>query len=313
MATKQFSQLSTIQKDIFNYVSGKRIKELDFSEVVKQMSLLIIEVHAKCGQKITPNNTIEEQDLHNSTVISFCEDLIKYNGTLTLDEIRYCFNEGYKREFINGAYFYKYGEYFGLNNKTYFQWINGYTFCEDRVKALKAITEAVKFIENPPVPPPTPEEIAEISRKVAITAWKDSKAGKEILDIGNAIYNYIDGLKMIPFSKERKNEILKQSQDELIGEKKDELNKVTIGDEGKPQYDKINAKSIKGLIDDLRLGEPYQTENGETKYKPHPLVISRTKRNALNIYFEELAEMGADFEFLLNKKLSECTVNQTKA
>ena len=270
------------------------------------MSLLIIETYAKCGQKIAPENTDQELDLHNSTVIAFCKDLVKYNGTLTMEEIKYCFNTGYKRENV-------YGEYFGLNNRTYFQWINGYTFCEDRTKAVKAISDVVKGIENPPAPPKTEEQIAEINKKGAIYAWNEIRTGQEFLDMGNVVYNYLDGLKMIPFSGDRKKEIMEETKTELVEEKKEELNKVAISESGKPQYDKIFAKNIKSDIEALRFGEPIPYEkdnNGNPKFKVHPLVISRTKRNALRIYMQELLEIGEDFETLLENRLSEISTNK---
>lgn len=248
------------------------------------MSNLIIAIHSFCSQEIDEEN-------HVASLTSLCKDMQRYFGTLTFEEVEICFNIGYKGE--DGGY----GKYFGLCNKSYFFWLTQYTFSENRTKAVKAISESKNFLINPPPPKPTEEQIFEINKNGAIQAFEHVKQGKEFIDMNNVVYDFLDGLKMIDFTKEEKKEMLEKVRRELISEQNKQL----------MTPDMIHAKSIKALIETYQKGEliPNQTnEDGSPKYKHSTVVVNNTKRYALNEYFKRLIAKGIDFESLICKSIA---------
>ena len=95
-------------------------------DIETKLTQLITLTHQACGQLM---NSIDVA----ATLPELCSDLVKYNGILTIEELQIAFKKGYRGEF---------GEYFGLNNKTYFAWVSAYRYGKDRANAKLAMKKA---------------------------------------------------------------------------------------------------------------------------------------------------------------------------
>ncbi len=287
MATKEFSGSTIAVKEIFKAKLNPMIKDIPYNELVDKCTQLILWVHAQLNLDMSDEK--ERGKMLGFTIDSFCSTLQKYNTTLTIPELQIAFDFGYQK---------KYGDYFGLSNATYFNWIREFTFCDDRTKATKLIVEAKENIINPPPEKLTPEEANEKLRIGSINAWKDAQAGKEVLDIGNATYNFLDLLKLIPFDVKTKNQMMDKAKQQLIDEQKDKL--LVVNEETK-----IYHASIKELIEQYRKGIPAPTEKNPDAVKPHHMVVAYTKRLALKTFFNELIQTKVDFIDLLDNAFNQ--------
>lgn len=108
---------------------------------------------------------------------------------------------------------------------------------------------------------------------------------KNFDDYGNARYNYLDKLGVIPFTTERKNEIKKQAiekyRTELVN------NSINIS---KPQQVRDECKKILKNFDNL---------------KEENRITSIAKEMALKIFFDELKELDEDLETMVKAAESE--------
>ncbi len=179
---------------------------------------------------------------------------------LTIDEVKLAFNLGVVNE---------YGEYMGINRKTYNQWLNGYIKSQDRKNATK------KMLPKPVEKVLTEYEKEKIVKEVALKAFEFFKINGDYKDYGNATYNYLDRLKLIPITKERKQKIKDEAFEFVILEYKNER-------------DSKKDTIIRSIIDDS-INEIELNKNDHR-------VIFQAKRMALVVYFKELVEMGMELK-----------------
>ncbi len=235
-------------------VNHPLIKTFEDKDLQNSLLVLIGKTHLSCGQKFNQDLT----ELANATVDELASDLKKYNANLSFQEITLAFKNGYKGD---------YGEYFGLNNKTYFQWINAYAYGEKRLRVKKLLSDA-KEKANKPTIKLSEQEANEIIKQAILKSFEDFKKGAVVLDIGNVKYNYLEKLELINFSKERKNEILEKTKDRL---KSDAIEH------------KQKTESISQCLSKIM---------NET-------IVSEAKKECLRIYFKELVETEFEISDLL--------------
>lgn len=244
--------LTVAEKEIALACQGEKIKDIDIRAITLFMIGLIGKTFLNTGGDFDKN-----KEMIDSTVDELAADLKKYNGTLTLPEIEIAFKNGWKKE---------YGEYFGLNNATYFGWVNAYTWNEKRLRAKKAIENA-KESNKVAQPKLSEEEKEEILKKGALKMFADFKAGGSILDAGNITYNFLEAKGLINFSKERKVEILERTKEQMKADAISQKNRT----------ESIDSVLKKVMVDEI--------------------IKANAKRNALTLFFSELIEMEAELEF----------------
>lgn len=224
------------------------------------MDGLIAKTHLNCGNK-------SDFDQVNSTIDELCEDLKKYNASLTFKEIELAFRNGWK-----GVY----GDYFGLNNKTYFQWVNAYAFGEKRLRITNML---LKEKEKQNMKTEISEEEKErIIRNGAIKCFNEFKSTGIILDAGSVTYNYLNKIGLITFTKQIKDDILAKTRERLINS-----HLVEITNTGNVR----KIKEVKALIDELKKSVPTN-------------LISESKKEALKLFFQNIIEMEEDLKDLLS-------------
>lgn len=105
------------------------------------------------------------------------------------------------------------------------------------------------------------------------------KNNKNIIDLGNVTFNYLDELGMIPFSSERRLALKKLSTENYISNLKKKSEK--------------GESSMKDLIEAMVNNKKTEEEMLQYEYKKY----------ALNVFFGELVEMELELKELLDQKL----------
>lgn len=254
--TSLFNKLTTVEKEIALATVSPKIKDIEPDKFIFLIDGLIAKTHLNCGYK-------HDLEQVNSTIDELCEDLKKYNSAITFEEIQLAFKNGYKKQ---------YGDFFGLNNATYFQWVNAYVWSENRLRIKKLLSDAKEKAKQPEVKNISEQEANEILKNGCLKCFEDFKLGAVISDFGNAKYNYLVKMDLLKFSKERKELILSQTKEKV-------------------KLSAIENKSHSESISQA-LGKILE----ET-------VISESEKECLKVYFQELIEMEIELSdlFPLNK------------
>lgn len=249
-------ELDIQEKEIIIAKNGIRLQTIDNFE--KEMLILIGKVHIQCGQ-------IQDIGLINLSIKNLCEDLKKYCGTLTLEEITIAFKLGSLNEF---------GQWFGLNNTTYLNWCRNYLGWIKRIEANKKQSRYEQSQKNISVQLSLQEKDKIIFENV-LKLFYEFKRTKHVFDAGNVAYNYLDNKKLIPFTRERKLEMIKMAMKNMREETND---KIALC------LSQIERAALKN-----KLGTITPKDNK---------VRSEAKRIALNIFFTELLETDTELEEL---------------
>jgi hypothetical protein len=245
-----FKSLTTTEKEIALCCIGLKLKELEVNDFKSKMIILIGKTHLSCGFKADENQI--QQTIHE-----LCNDLLKYNSTLSFQEIELSFKNGWKKE---------YGDFFGLNNATYFGWVNAYTFGEKRLKVKKTLLEAKENANKEPAKK-TEAEIDEIMKDACLRSFDDFRRKIPVVDAGNVKYNYLVKCGLINFTKERKQEIRNKVESRLKAEAIESRQKAeTI------------EKAIAKILPDS--------------------IVAESRREALIVFYQDLVETETELKDL---------------
>lgn len=253
-----YAHLAIEEKDIVVALRKPKLSEYGKDHLLTLVDGLIHKTHINCGYKA-------DKEIINQYIDELVSDLVKYNGLLSFQEIEIAFKNGWKGE---------YGEFMGLNNKTFSTWVTAYRFGVKRANAKIAMQKA-KEIELTPVVI-SEKEKESIIREGALSCFKSFYETKVLTDYGNITYNYLDKLGKIPFTAERKREIMAQCKERLLAEEKEKFASVAF------ELRNPIKKEIENIIAD----------------KSAKLILE-SKREALKQYFIQLIEMDEQLENLI--------------
>jgi len=233
-----FKTFTPAEKETAIATIGVKISELEANDFKTKMINLIGQTYLNCGFKLDENQV-------TLTINELCEDLKKYNITLTFEEIQLAFKNGYKKQ---------YGDFFGLSNATYFGWVNAYTCGESRLKVKKTLLSAKENANKQPEIK-SPAEINKIMKDSCLKSFEDFKIGVVVLDAGNVKYNYLVKKEVLNISKEKKAEFM------ILAEKN--LKSLAIETKGKTEtiekcFGKIVQTSIVSEAKKLALIDFYK-------------------------------------------------------
>ncbi|QNK61718.1 hypothetical protein H7F33_14295 [Pedobacter sp. PAMC26386] len=171
---------------------------------------------------------------------------------LRKEELTICFANG-----IRGAY----GEFMGLSVVSFEKFIIGYLASDYRINLGKTLLRVE-----------LPASSRELTRQDRIDfaqkAYEKFKIAEHYDDLGNIIYDFLDGEKLIPFTTTEKFKILEQARQE--------------------EYTRLQKpKSIAEARRFYKLIELLMTNNNT--------IIPRSKKIALNLFFKNmrLKEIGS--------------------
>lgn len=254
-----------------------KIKDFkDKNEVSAQIDSIVNFTFAYKGH--SPNSEREYEFITNALK----EDVFLNFHNYTIEDIKLAFKLGVKGEL---------GEYYGLNPKTFYDWLKSY-----KLKYITPVTNnVIALIPKKEVPPPPKKEVDANNKIIISNLLQQYITTKEYTfnDFGNVMYEFLFRLGIINLSKEEKSEIINQSRVQLkleLTERNEELSRL-----GKT-YHKIDLKKAFQEIE-LESNRDYETQ-----------VIMLAKKNALKKFIETSAEKGitgVDLEVLINQKLEE--------
>lgn len=250
--TKEYKQLSNIEQQIALSFYDIKIKDVVYLDLKVYLLKLIFATHLNVGYKA-------EEEIINLSIDDLCNDLKSYNAGVTLKQIEIAFRLGIKNE---------YSEWFGLCNKTYFQWINGFVFSERKRMALLTLKNASMQQEKEV----TEAEANEIIKNGVIEQFENYKA-KGIFLGSDVSYNYLERQGLLILTAERKKEIFEQIKLDVLNE---------------------NKRNI-GITDTKRV----IMANIENMLANNEFLKAKAKKYALKEYFDNLIEMETDLKDLI--------------
>lgn len=216
------------------------ISKLPENDFIVKMNTLITNTHLRCSIPL------DEMQV-TATLPELCKDLRNSKPAATFEEIELAFKNGYKGE---------YGDFYGLNNRTYFFWIGAFYFGQNRARIKKLILESKAEI---PIAKKDEAEVEIIMKDACLRSFDDYCKGAVIRDFGNVKYEFLVKHEILNFPKERKDAI----------------------------YELAKQQARQTAIDERQKAETI--EKALSKLSPDT-IISESKRMALLEFFKDLKE-----------------------
>lgn len=250
--------LSNYERQIVNARENVRVKEINAMDLKTKLSETISKAFFDCRYAVP-------QPMEFKIMVDgLYKDVSNCASTLTIEEINICFRNGCGKV---------YGEFTGLSNATFRNWLHKFIASPERQSAIKKQQEFL-------TPPPkilTEKEKDELLNKGVLALFEDFKKKGSVLDIGGISYDYLDKIGLLRLSKARKLEIKSEAQ-----------SKLEIEAERKKQ----SAKGFVDLRDAIKQLDAIKDGSSDK-------IKFECKRIALNNYFKELVENGFDLKDLM--------------
>jgi hypothetical protein len=240
-------------------VSSKRIMLLTDEEIKKLCHSIIYNSFVFCGFKGSENeDTVTFQTLQ---LISLLKKDFKHFGT---QEIELAFKYGVRNKF---------GQFMGLNPRTYFQFLSGYESLEERIEAK----QKELIVSSEPVL--SKEQKDEILLSFARRYFEEYKLTKTahyhfhyVLDFLTQLYGKeVNGKKTLIVDEQKRKEIKQTALNEY------ERYVLSAADTYKQQGMNRKAKEVASVLNDLKENHTY---------------INYQKKNAVKCFFDEQIENG---------------------
>jgi len=186
---KAMAALSVREKKIIELALQPKIKEGEPVDIVTQFIAIITTAYTRSGQQADPATlALYADELYNSL-------LEKYPG-VSVAEVKEALKEGVYGE---------YGEYYGLNPKTFIQFIESFLYSKERKEAKKVFLQKKMLLQNEVIIPP--QEL-EADRRVFINyQYNHFLENKLICDhIPVFIYEYLQDQKLLLLTRQQKKE-----------------------------------------------------------------------------------------------------------
>lgn len=210
----------------------KKPSEANVKDFKTFVCSVITEAYQYCGQRLkgdTEDEKVNELTFQANYLIS---DLsTKKFDKFLISDIRVAFKKG-----VSGEY----GEYHGLNNRTYLMFMNARL--AEKTSGLSFTPKAL--IETTP----TPQEIDKINREAVITCYNLWLKTGEIYDRGNASYYYLWNRKILKFDEETWNKYVALAKQVELTRANEELKKA------KQRFDKITVIAAHTELDRIENG-----------------------------------------------------------
>lgn len=214
--------ITGLERSLIEAFNDKRIHETEKKEVIWLLEDEILKSYFTGGFKRNPD---EDRALAEDTLLAndcyiFLSDQHRF---VTLSEIRIIINNG-----ARGIY----GDNFGINPAAFTRWVNKYLSSKEVNDAKEEYGRLLKQRHEETIirTVPAEAEVEEGRRTVIVKAFKEYQVKRTYEDYGSYVYDSLDKMKLIPFTKKEKNEFLIQAittlRVKLITKLSLELNKV---------------------------------------------------------------------------------------
>lgn len=176
-----------IQPEITLALDSPMVNVLSYDEIKGQLIIDCREAYLTAGVK-APESSIEVNHMIDEIIRQ-----MRINKTnIRVKEINIAFSNGVHK---------KYGDYFGLNAVSFYQFIKSYVIDSNRLETLKEKNNAMQGNNKP-----SDDEIYQLKKINALSALKEFKekgtCGRFALDV----YSFFEEIKLITLSQEEKNE-----------------------------------------------------------------------------------------------------------
>jgi hypothetical protein len=193
-------------KEVERYINlsmQKKVFEIEDNEILKNSTKIIVKANFNAGLKEVPDIELK------MIVKEFANDLQRFYKKNSMEEIREAMDLGSKGMF---------GEVYGVNPKSWNEWIKSFLSQENRKKALFAATQLKE-----PKPDLPDEEKNKIIEQSIIECMERYKAKGEIIDSGSVIYLHLEKVGKINLSIEEKQKIFNQAKEWFVNANKFKL------------------------------------------------------------------------------------------
>jgi hypothetical protein len=233
-------------------------------------------VRASVAKAFADTNTKEISDEgRNYLVNELTDNILKYHPAIRLNEIPEAIAQG-----VRG----RYGEFYGLSVVTFLKFIEQYLFSEKRTGLVKELV-----IDDEPKPVPNLQTQFETAKHNAMHALQRKKDKKDISAISTSVYNFLDRLTLLHFTKNEKYDMMADATRELIAELK---YKLILS----PYVERAAIKK------DIEAYTHAITEHTEVNDRQHTLVKMRAKKLALDAFLNNIILEDADLGELMEEK-----------
>ena len=256
-----------MEKVIKSISDGHRLTVVEKEKAEMPMLAILLKAYADTGQKVPSDHDM----VRNCQAVY--EDVKNHFPLLTLDEIDYAIGK-----MIRGYY----GEFTGVTVANIHKALKAYAGSAER-------QEFIRMARNPnqkQLPDKAPLSQHEIKEKMMAYTEKAFSEYKEtgyFMDLGNAIYDFLDQQKIIQLTPKKKREIFEGAKKIILAQKKKQRDFTD------------NAIS---KIDMARIIKAIETGKEASE------VIAESKRIALNNFFAGLTEMDMDIKEYIEEKLN---------
>lgn len=233
-------------------------------------------VRINVAKAFADTNTKEISDEDRSYLVNeLTDNILKYHPAIRLNEIPEAIAQG-----VRG----RYGEFYGLSVVTFLKFIEQYLFSEKRTVLVK---ECV--IDAGPKPVPDLQTQFETAKHNAIHALQRKKDKKDISAISTSVYNFLDRLTLLQFTKNEKYDMMTDATRELIAELK---YKLIIS----PYAERAAIKK------DIEAYTAVITEHAGVNQEQFILVKMRAKKLALDAFLNNIILEEEDLGRLIEEK-----------
>lgn len=249
-----------------SHFSNTKIKNYEDKNIVKdKVKIILNNTFAYKGQ--SPNSERE----YGFILVSLQEDLLNNFNDYTIQDVKLSFAYGVRGEL---------GEYFGLNGKTFYDWLKNY-----KSKILNPTIQKVAKLK--PVEKSEVDSEAIYNNYISILSDSYKKFLEtqiySLFDYGNMIYNFLDKNKVIQYTKEEKFEMMNQAK---------HIVKNMLIEDNK------HKKSLGKDFQILNLEKAFrQIENNESHQKE---IIIESKRVALKRFFDDCLSKKITLDEFIN-------------
>jgi hypothetical protein len=177
----------------------------------------------------------------------------------------------------------KYGEFYGLSVISFERFIEQYLLSEERVQAVKSLPapEITKRV-------PDRDEQFALAKSNALMALQRKQAGKAIASMASSVYDFLDKLLLLHFSKDEKYDMMADACRELVGELKFKL--ITA-----PGHERVALRSSADAYTKALTGGALTDEQKQN-------VVRISKRLALDAFLQQVMLEGLDLAGMIEGK-----------
>lgn len=177
----------------------------------------------------------------------------------------------------------KYGEFYGLSVISFERFVEQYLLSEERVQAVRSLP-APEFAKRVP----DKDEQFALAKSNTLMALQRKQANKAIASMASSVYDFLDKLKLLQFSKDEKYDMMADACRELVGELKFKL--LTA-----PGHQRIALRRDADAYTKALTGGALTDEQKQN-------VVRISKRLALDAFLQQVIMEGLNLGGLIEGK-----------